>query len=182
MELIVLVDRNWAIGQNGDQIVRIKQDLARFRALTEDQVVLYGRKTLQTFPGGKALPKRENWVLSRDKQLKVPGAIVLHDLQDVFAKVKLAEAAGKKVFVIGGANVYEQLLPYCTGAHVTLADREWQEADCWFPRLTDLHNWLETWRSVNYEAGNRTPFLYRFMLFENKQPLPLPDDSASDES
>ncbi len=166
MELIVLVDRNWAIGYQGDQIVRIKQDLARFRELTADSVVIFGRKTLATFPGGRPLPGRENWLLTRNPDFRSEGVEVFHSLEAVLAKAAATESSGKKVFVIGGTSVYEQLLPYCRAAEVTMADHEWP-ADVYFPDLTENPNWVETARSETYVAGTKTPFPFQFVRFEN---------------
>ena len=66
MNLIVAVDKNWAIGRDGDQLIYIPEDLKHFKALTTGHPVILGRKTLATFPGGRPLKGRRNLILSRD--------------------------------------------------------------------------------------------------------------------
>ena len=64
MQLIVAADKNWAIGKNNQLLVRISNDMKNFRRLTEGNVVVMGRKTLVSFPGGQPLQKRTNSVLT----------------------------------------------------------------------------------------------------------------------
>ena len=78
MNLIVAVDENWAIGNGNQLLVSIPQDMKFFRETTMGKVVVCGRKTLETFPGGQPLKKRTNIVLTRDKDYEVKDAIVLH--------------------------------------------------------------------------------------------------------
>ena len=66
MNLIVAVDRNWAIGKDGDQLVYLSEDLKHFKALTIGHAVILGRKTLATFPGGRPLKGRRNMILARN--------------------------------------------------------------------------------------------------------------------
>ena len=66
MKAIAAVDQNWAIGYKGNLLVHISEDMKNFRRLTSGKTVIYGRKTLETFPHAKPLPKRENIILSRN--------------------------------------------------------------------------------------------------------------------
>ena len=61
MIAIAAVDRNWAIGNQGNLLVHIPEDMKNFRRLTTGKIVIYGRKTLETFPQGKPLPNRKSW-------------------------------------------------------------------------------------------------------------------------
>ena len=74
MNLIVAVDRNWAIGKDGDQLVYLSEDLKHFKALTTGHPVILGRKTLATFPGGRPLKGRRNMILSRSPGFAPEGA------------------------------------------------------------------------------------------------------------
>ena len=74
MNVIVAVDRNWAIGKEGDQLIYIPADLKRFKALTMGHPVILGRKTLATFPGGRPLKGRRNLILSRNPDFVPEGA------------------------------------------------------------------------------------------------------------
>lgn len=134
MQAIVAVSQSWGIGKGGDLLFRLPSDLRRFKAMTTGHTVIMGRKTLDSLPGGKGLPHRRNLVLSRQSDFAPDRAEVIHSVEDI---LKTAE---DDAFVIGGQQVYEQLLPYCTRVHVTkvLSD---PEADAFFPDLDKLPGW-----------------------------------------
>ena len=134
MNAIVAVDRNWAIGKDGEQFVYLSQDLQNFKRQTMGHPVILGRKTLATFPGGKPLKGRRNLVLSRDPEFRPEGAEVYRDIGSLLA------AAPADSFVIGGGSVYAALLPYCSTVYVTKLQGEWP-ADTWFPRLDREPGW-----------------------------------------
>lgn len=129
MNLIVVVDKNWAIGKGGDQLCYLKEDLKRFKELTSGHTVILGRKTLATFPGGRPLKNRENLILSRNPGFQAEGAQVFRDVPSLLA------AAPADSFVIGGGSVYAALLPYCDTAYVTKIDHAFPDADTFFPDL-----------------------------------------------
>lgn len=134
MNLIAAVDRNWAIGKGGDQLVYLRTDLKRFQALTTGHAVILGRKTLATFPGGRPLKNRRNLVLSRDPDFRPEGAEVFPTLEALLA------AAPEDAFVIGGGSVYRALLDRCSTAYITKLDAAWP-ADTWLPDLDALPEW-----------------------------------------
>ena len=134
MNLIAAVDRNWAIGKGGDQLVYLRTDLKRFQALTTGHAVILGRKTLATFPGGRPLKNRRNLVLYRDPDFRPEGAEVFPTLEALLA------AAPEDAFVIGGGSVYRALLPRCSVAYITKIDAAWP-ADTWLPDLDALPEW-----------------------------------------
>ena len=134
MQAIVAVSQSWGIGKGGDLLFRLPSDLRRFKAMTTGHTVIMGRKTLDSLPGGKGLPHRRNLVLSRQSDFAPDRAEVIHSVEDI---LKTAE---DDAFVIGGQQVYEQLLPYCTRVHITkvLSD---PEADAFCPELDKLPGW-----------------------------------------
>lgn len=134
MQAIVAVSQSWGIGKGEDLLFRLPSDLRRFKAMTTGHTVIMGRKTLDSLPGGKGLPHRRNLVLSRQSDFAPDRAEVIHSVEDI---LKTAE---DDAFVIGGQQVYEQLLPYCARVHVTkvLSD---PEADAFFPDLDKLPEW-----------------------------------------
>ena len=144
MNLIVAVDQNWAIGKDGDQLVYLKEDLKRFRTLTSGHTVILGRKTLATFPGGRPLKNRRNLILSRNPQFQAEGAEVFSSVEE------LVKQADGDAFVIGGASVYEQLLPYCDTAYVTKI-RAGVPADTYFPNLDQSGEWEVSEESESLE-------------------------------
>ena len=146
MNVIVAVDRNWAIGKDGDQLVYLSEDLKRFKALTMGHPVILGRKTLATFPGGRPLKGRRNLILSRDPAFAPEGGEVYRDLEELLSR------APEDAFVIGGASVYRALLPRCDTAYVTRIRKEYP-ADCWFPNLDEDPAWELAEESEPLEQG-----------------------------
>jgi dihydrofolate reductase len=138
MNLIVAVDKNWAIGNNGELLARIKGDQQYFKNATLEKVVILGRETLNTFPGGKPLKNRTNIILSRDINLKVENALVVNSIEEL---LKCIEGYNPNdVFVIGGQSVYAQLLPYSETAIITKIQDSYS-ADKYFPNLDMLSDW-----------------------------------------
>lgn len=134
MKAIVLVDENWGIGVDGNQIVYIHSDLRYFREMTMGHPVILGRKTLATFPGGRPLKGRRNLVLSRNPNFASCEAEVFRDLETLLA------AAPDDSFVIGGESVYAALLAYCDTVYVTKVHGVFS-ADCHFPDLDQCLHW-----------------------------------------
>lgn len=141
MNLIVAVDKNWAIGLGNKLLVSIPQDMKYFRDTTKGKVVAMGRKTLESFPGGQPLKNRENIVLTTDKEYKVNDAKVVHTIEEMLEKLK--EYPSEDIFVIGGETVYRQLLPYCDKAYITKIDHAY-DADTHFPNLDEDPDWQLT--------------------------------------
>ena len=163
MNIIVAVDENWAIGYRGDLLVRIPADHKMFRNETIGKVVVLGRKTMDTFPGGLPLAGRTNIVLTRTPEYQVKDAIVVHSVEELLAELKNYDT--KDVYVIGGDSVYSQLLPYCDTAHVTKIDRSY-EADTYFPNLDASGEWEITAESDEQSYFDTT---YHFLKYERKQ-------------
>ena len=163
MNLIAAVDRNWAIGNKGQLLVRIPNDHKMFRQETLDKVVVYGRKTLETFPMAQPLDRRVNIVLSRNPALTVRGATVVHSVEEL---LKVCDQyPSEDVYIIGGESVYRQLLPYCDTAHITKVDYAYQ-ADAFFPDLDQDPDW-----EITAESDEQTYFdiPYEFVKYERRR-------------
>lgn len=160
MKAIVAVDQNWGIGYNGELLFRISADLKRFKELTLGGTVVYGRKTLETFPGKRPLGGRRNIILSRDAALRVPGAEVCNSPEQAVALVSDAENA----YVIGGASVYRLFLPFCTTAYVTKVHADCR-ADCFFENLDANPDWL---LSEHSEVMQENGWEYQFVTYRRK--------------
>ncbi len=160
MNVIVAVDSNWAIGNKGQLLIRIPGDMKMFREETTGKVVVLGRKTMETFPGGKPLPNRVNIILSTNKDYTVSDAVVVHSIEEL--KEELKKYNTEDVYIIGGATVYEQMLPECDTIHVTKIDREY-EADAHFANLDELPEW-----KITAESDEQTYFdtTYTFIKYE----------------
>ena len=141
MNLIVAVDKNWAIGMDNKLLVSIPQDMKFFRETTKGKVVAMGRMTLESFPGGQPLKNRVNVVLTSDKKYNVKGTVVVHSIDEMVEELK--KYNDEDIFVIGGESVYRQLLPYCKKAYITKIDHAYQ-ADTFFPDLDQDPQWQMT--------------------------------------
>lgn len=141
MNLIVAVDKNWAIGLSNKLLVSIPADMKFFRETTRGKVVAMGRKTLESFPGGQPLKNRTNIVLTKDLNYKVKDAVVVGTLEEMVEELK--KYPSEDIYVIGGESVYRQLLPYCDTAYVTKIDHIY-EADTFFPNLDEMKDWKMT--------------------------------------
>lgn len=162
MNLIVAVDKNWAIGYKNELLVRIPNDHKHFREETTGKVVVLGRKTLETFPQGQPLKNRTNIILSRNKDYKVKDAIVVHSIDEL--KEELNKYNSEDIYIIGGESVYREMLPYCDVAHVTKIDHEYQ-ADAFFPNLDETGEW-----EITADSEEQTYFdiEYVFLKYERK--------------
>ena len=162
MNAIVNVDKNWGIGNKGELLISIPADMKMFREETTGNAIVLGRKTMETFPGGKPLPNRDNIVLSRKSDLKILGATVVHDISELMEVLKRYDS--NRVYVVGGETIYEQLLPYCDTVHVTKVDRAY-EADAHFPNLDQMPEWEITAAGEEQSYFDTT---YRFVKYTRK--------------
>ncbi|HHV12549.1 MAG TPA: dihydrofolate reductase [Clostridiales bacterium] len=163
MQCIVAVDKNWAIGYQNKLLVSIPADMRFFRDETTGKVVIMGRKTLETFPGGQPLKNRVNIVVTRDPGFKVKDAIVVHSVPEALEITKKYRT--EDIYVIGGDSIYRQFLPYCNIAHITKIDYSYQ-ADTYFPDLDQLEDWV-----LAEESDEHTYYdlAYTFCRYERKR-------------
>ncbi len=146
MILIFAVDSNWNIGYDGDLLYKISEDLKRFRLLTEGNIIIMGRRTFESLPDKKALPNRINIVITRDKEYKAEGGIVINSLEELFPLLKeLNPNDEMENFVIGGGNIAKQMMSYCNKAYITKINQAFEGADTFIENL-DL---LDDWKVVN---------------------------------
>ena len=162
MNIIVVADNNWAIGNRGQLLVTIPNDQKHFREETAGKVVVMGRKSLVNFPQGMPLAGRTTIILSRDPKFTVKGGIVVHSIEELLKE--LQKYPSKDVYVIGGESVYRQLLPYCNVVHVTKIDHEYQ-ADTHFPNLDKDGDWV-----ITADSDEQTYFdiAYEFLKYERR--------------
>lgn len=144
MQMIVAADQNWAIGNNGGLLVRIPGDMEWFRRQTVGKVVVMGRKTLESLPGGQPLLNRVNLVLSKNPKFQRKNARTVHSMEEAFRE--LEQYPSEDIFIIGGECVYRQFLPYVDTIHVTKIMRAY-EADTCFSDLDADGAWEMAWES-----------------------------------
>lgn len=162
LKFILSADRNWAIGNKNNLLVRIPNDMKNFRKITTDNVIVMGRKTLESFPQGQPLPNRVNLVLSKDASYQVKGAITVTSIEALFKE--LEKYPDKEIYVVGGGSIYKQLLPYCDKAIITKIDEAY-EADTYFTNLDELDEW-----EITEESEEQTYFdiCYTFVTYERR--------------
>ena len=141
MNIIVAVDKNWAIGKDNKLLVSIPADMKMFRQETTGKVVVMGRKTLESFPNGLPLKNRVNIVLTANRSYKVKDAIIVHTKEELLEELKKYDS--NELYVIGGGSIYEMLIPYCDTAYITKIDHAYA-ADTYFPNLDQMDDWEMT--------------------------------------
>ena len=163
MNLIVAVDRNWGIGKDNQLLVRIPADMKSFQGETMGKIVVMGRKTLESFPGGRPLKNRVNIVIALEKDYKVDGATVVYSIEEALEEAKKYNS--EDVFVIGGGSIYKQMLQYCDTAYITYVDHEYA-ADTFIPNLDEMQ---DEWELV--EEGEENTYFdleYYFRTYKRK--------------
>ena len=158
MVAIVAGDARWGIGRDNGLLFHISDDLKRFRALTEGKTVLMGRKTLQSLPGGKGLPRRRNVVLTGDKDFQAENAEIVHSAAEA------AWVAGEDAWVIGGESVDRAFRPLCSRVYVTRIAAD-GGADTFFPDLSVDPQWRLDRRSEDMTENG--------LIFRYEEYVPL---------
>lgn len=138
MNIIASADQNWAIGKDNQLLVRIPEDMKRFRQMTTGNVVVMGRKTLESFPNQAPLKDRVNIVLTRNPNYHPKGVVIVHSVEELQKELEAYDT--NDVYVIGGDSIYKQLLDLCDTAHITKIDYAYA-ADSYFPNLEEKADW-----------------------------------------
>lgn len=160
--MILAADRNWGIGNKGQLLCHLSGDLKYFKQTTLGHTVIMGRATLESLPGKRGLPGRRNIVLTTRRDFTAERVdTVCHNLDE------LREAAkdDPDAFVIGGADVYAQLLPWCDTVYITKIDAEFP-ADRRFRNLDMDPAFQITRQSGEMEENG---IRYRFVKYERKK-------------
>ncbi|TDR48568.1 dihydrofolate reductase [Tahibacter aquaticus] len=159
LSLVAALDRNRAIGRDGDMPWHLPDDLARFKRITLGKPLLMGRKTALAI--GRALPGRRNLVLSRSGEAPFATQETVSSLD-----AALALAAAPELMVIGGGEIYALALPLATRLYLTEIDAAVDGADTWFPEF-DRGQWQET-RRIAHPADQRHACSFEFVDYEKK--------------
>jgi dihydrofolate reductase len=147
----VAVADNLVIGKGNDLPWNLPDDLKHFKDLTLGETVLMGRKTYESIVGrlGKPLPHRKNVVITRQENYQVPeGVLVFGDLRSAFEKL-----SNEDIYVIGGAEIFKQALPFCNIAYITHVHGSY-EGDAFFPKM----DWSE-WKKVSEDKHEKFSFV-----------------------
>lgn len=138
MNIIASADQNWAIGKDNQLLIRIPDDMKRFRQMTTGHVVVMGRKTLESFPNQAPLKDRVNIVMTTNPSYQPKGVVIVHSVEEL--KEELKKYNTQDVYVIGGDSIYRQLLDLCDTAYITKIDYAYG-ADAYLPNLEERDDW-----------------------------------------
>ncbi|WP_164668807.1 dihydrofolate reductase [Virgibacillus doumboii] len=161
ISLLVAMDSNRTIGAEGDLPWRLPNDLKFFKEKTTGNTIIMGRKTFESI--GKALPNRKNVVITRQQTDFPDGLDVIDNLDIIREWTK--ENPDKEYFVIGGGNIFKQILPDADRMYITLID-EIFEGDTYFPEFSDKE-WTITTKEKG-EKNEKNPYDYYFLQYDRK--------------
>ena len=131
--LVAAIARDHAIGKNNELLWHLPEDLRHFKALTLGKTIIMGRKTFDSI--GKPLPKRENWVISRQEDWQHEGTKHFRNLDEALSACQDGEC-----MIVGGAEIYAIALPLASHMELTHVHAEYPDADSHFPKI-DLAEW-----------------------------------------
>ena len=159
LSIIVAKAKNNIIGKNNSLIWHLPEDLKHFRKLTTGHTIIMGRKTFESL--GRVLPDRKHIIFSQNPDFKVndENVEVVHSLLQIQDLIEGEEEA----FVIGGAMIYNFLMPYVKKMYVTQINEEF-EGDAFFPKIDE-----KVWRKTSEEKGikdEENKLDYEFITYE----------------
>lgn len=162
MQIIIVAahGQNRVIGRNNELVWHLPRDFKHFKDLTIEHPIVMGRKTFESL--GKPLPRRTSIIITRDEHYQQEGCIVAHSLEEAMAEAKKLDEA---IFIIGGAEIYKQALPYTTKMYLTEVKAS-PEGDAYFPEFS-TREWKETDRKSFYK-DEKNEYDFDFVTWERK--------------
>ena len=160
MNLIVAVDEKWGIGCDNDLLASIPGDMQYFKEKTTDGVVVMGRRTLESLPKQRGLPKRINYVLTSNSGFEAERCIAVHSEEELFKELEQYDP--EHVFIIGGEIIYRKFYKNCDKCFVTKMHAD-LHADKFMVNLDEDEAFKETWKS---EMHSENGIDYEFTLYE----------------
>ena len=162
MKMIVCVAENFGIGLNNDLLFSLPPDMKFFRETTTGKVIVMGRGTLDSFPGGRALKNRTNIVLTRDKNFSREGVEAFNSKEEILEYVKKFNT--NDVYIIGGGQIYEMFRDVCDEALITKVRKE-VPCDTFFFNIDKDEEWyLDSESDVMEHEG----LLFSFCCYKRK--------------
>ncbi|WP_280769416.1 dihydrofolate reductase [Salipaludibacillus daqingensis] len=159
ISMIAAFSEGRVIGKDGDMPWHLPADLQHFKKVTSGHPILMGRKTFESI--GRPLPKRRNIVLTRDENFQASGVEVIHDVSEVTPLMNEKE----EFFVIGGATLYELLLPKAERLYITKIEHTFS-GDTFFPIIDE-----KNWQVVSEQTGvvdEKNKYPHTFLVYERK--------------
>ena len=163
MNIIAAADKNFGIGNKGNLLCHIKEDMKYFREKTTGKAVIMGRETFLSLPNQEPLKNRKNFILTTNKDFKVEGAEVCSSLEEAIEKAK-KDFSEDDIFLIGGERVYNYGEKYCKFAYITRIDHTF-EADRHIINFDESENWeKKSEEMIKSEKG----YYITFTTYERK--------------
>lgn len=157
ISIIVAIAKNGVIGDKNTLLWHLREDMIHFRTITSGHPVVMGRKTYDSI--GRPLPKRTNVVITRDTELQIEGCTMAHSLTEALEMFDSSE----EVFIIGGAQIYNQAMPLADRLYLTIIDKEY-EGDSSFPEI-DYNSWRQI-SCEKFERGEAFEYPFSFITLE----------------
>ena len=157
ISIIVAIAKNGVIGDKNTLLWHLREDMIHFRTITSGHPVVMGRKTYDSI--GRPLPKRTNVVITRDTELQIEGCTMAHSLTEAVEMFDSSE----EVFIIGGAQIYNQAMPLADRLYQTIIDKEY-EGDSSFPEI-DYNSWRQI-SCEKFERGEEFEYPFSFITLE----------------
>ncbi|MDW7616721.1 dihydrofolate reductase [Peribacillus simplex] len=160
ISLIVAMDQNRVIGNNNQLPWHLPADLQYFKKVTMGHPIIMGRKTFESI--GRVLPGRENVIVTRNPEYKAEGCLVLHDTLEIKT---FADNSSDEVFVIGGAEIFKEILPYTDRLYITVI-HETFEGDTFFPVIDE-----NEWDKISSNQGSideKNRYAHDFIILQKK--------------
>lgn len=161
MNLIVAVSEDYAIGKDNKLLFNLPSDLKYFKEKTINNIIIMGERTYYSLPK-RPLPNRTSIVLSDNPNFNDENVIIVRNVEELFKEVEKYES--DKVFVCGGASVYNLLIDYCSNAYITKIEKS-VPADTYIKNIEKMDNWTEVQSS---EKLTENDLVFSFKLFKNK--------------
>ncbi len=153
INLIACMGKNRVIGKGNQMPWHLPADLKYLKKTTLGHTVVMGRKTFESI--GKPLPGRKNVILTRDEHFEATGCEVLHSIDEILSR-------NEELYILGGANIYEQFMPFADRLYITRIEQEF-EGDAFFPEID------ESWAEVSKDKGiqdEKNPYEYYFIVYK----------------
>ncbi|MGE7759810.1 dihydrofolate reductase [Peribacillus sp. NPDC097895] len=160
ISLIVAMDQNRVIGKNNQLPWHLPADLQYFKKVTMGHPIVMGRKTFESI--GRVLPGRENVIVTRNQDFKAEGCVVLHDILQIKT---YADDSDKEVFVIGGAEIFKEIMPVTDRLYITEI-HETFEGDTFFPLINE-----KEWDKISSIQGimdEKNRYAHDFIILQKK--------------
>ena len=159
LSIVVAMDSNRLIGKDNGLPWRLPADLAFFKKLTTGNTILMGRKTFDSI--GRPLPNRRNLVITRNADIEITDCEVVNSIEKALSLVQ----SETEVMVIGGAKLYQQILPIADRLYITQVEGEF-DGDTYFPHY-DENDWLEV-SCESHQPDEKNKHAYHFIILKRK--------------